>query len=153
MISFENRIISSFLYLIPLSDCIGYGYNLFINLPILKLIIFPTLPILYMQQMLPLGNLIIFLILFLFIARNQRLSYFMRYNGMQVILLKLAIIIFGYLYLLISKLSINFLLSINYLGSIFFIITLAVVIFSIVQCLRGIEPDLPGISSATKMQI
>ncbi len=67
---------------------------------------------------------------------------------MQAILIKLILIIFGYINLLISDL-----ILLRNLESIIFIATLTTVTFTIIQCLRGIEPDLPGISSATKMQI
>ena len=152
MISFRQRVFSALLYMIPLSSALNYGYHLFANIPFLKLIILPILPILYIEQILPFGNIIIFFFLLLGIAKNKHVSYFMRYNAMQVILLKLALIIYGYINLLIIKLSSNF-FSFQNIDAIIFIITLSIVIFAIIQCLRGIEADLPGISSATKMQI
>ena len=37
--------------------------------------------------------------------------------------------------------------------SIVFIATLTTIIFAWTQCLRGLQPDLPGISNSAKMQI
>jgi len=152
MISIQQRFFSALLYIIPLSDALNYGYALFTDIPFLKLIIYPVLPVLYIQQILPFGGIVIFLFLLLGIAKNKELSYFMRYNAMQVILLKLALIIFGYLNLLVMQI-LNNIISLQNIETIIFIITLSIVIFAIIQCLRGIEADLPGISSATKMQI
>jgi len=39
------------------------------------------------------------------------------------------------------------------LGSIIFIFTLCIVIYSISQCIYGVEPEIPLISKSVRMQI
>jgi hypothetical protein len=44
-------------------------------------------------------------------------------------------------------------LLIGTLASTVLLAVLAIVIFAFVECLRGREPDLPGISQAVRMQL
>ena len=152
MITLWEKLISSLLYIIPWADAIKYGSEIYYNFPIAKLLIFPALPIIFIQDSLPFGNLLFFLILFLGVAKNYKLPYFLRFNTMQTLLINLILIIFNYLNILLNQLfgALKIFVTIE---SIIFIATLATIIFAFTQCLRGIEPDLPGISNSAKMQI
>ncbi len=153
IIPFYSRLISALLYFLPWSDIIIYGDNIFSSFPWLKLLILPILPILYIEENLIFGKLVIFLLLFFGLAKNTNLSHFLRFNAMQALLLKLLILIFNYMNILIIQILGGSLLLNNYINSIIFIFTLVIVIFGICQSLRGIEADLPGISTSAKMQI
>ncbi len=152
MITLWEKLISSLLYIIPWADAIKYGSEIYYNFPITKLLIFPALPIIFIQDSLPFGNLLFFLILFLGVARNYKLPYFLRFNTMQTLLINLILIIFNYLNILLNQLfgALKIFVTIE---SIIFIATLTTIIFAFTQCLRGVEPDLPGISNSAKMQI
>ncbi len=152
MITIWERLISSLLYIIPWSDAVEYGTDIYYNFPITKFLILPALPLILLQNSLPIGNLLLFLILFIGIARNYNLPYFLRLNTMQALLIKIILIIYSYLNILLNQIF-GTLKIFTAIESTIFIATLATIIFSCTQCLRGIEPDLPGISNSAKMQI
>ena len=96
MITIWQRLVCSLMYIVPWADALQYGSNLYYNFPISKLLIFPAIPIIFIKNSLPLGSLLLFLFLFLGIARNQQIPYFIRFNTMQAILINLILIIFNY---------------------------------------------------------
>ena len=96
------------------------------------------------ENSLPFGGLLLFLIIFAGIVRNPKIPYFIRFNGCQALLLEIALIIFSYVLRIIQF---------NELGLFLFISTVAIFIFSFVQCLYGIEPEIPFISKSARMQI
>ena len=102
------------------------------------------MPIALIENSLPFGSLLLFIILFAGVVRNQNVPYFVRYNGCQALLLDIAIILFSYL------LSIA---PIAEVGLFLFVLTLAIFIFCLVQCIYGIEPEIPLISKSARMQI
>jgi len=147
-----HRIISIFMYMIPWSSALNYGSSIFNNFPTLKFFIMPTLPILFIKETLPIGDFIIFFILFLGVARNNKISYFIRFNTMQAILLNLVLIIISYMKMLLFRMSGNIFIF-NNLESFVFIISLTIILFASIQSLRGLEADIPGISNSAKIQI
>ena len=96
------------------------------------------------ENSLPFGGLLLFLIIFAGVVRNPKIPYFIRFNGCQALLLEIALIIFSYVLRIIQF---------NELGLVLFISTVAIFIFSFVQCLYGIEPEIPFISKSARMQI
>ena len=96
------------------------------------------------ENSLPFGGLLLFLIIFAGVVRNPKIPYFIRFNGCQALLLEIALIIFSYVLRIIQF---------NELGLFLFISTVAIFIFSFVQCLYGIEPEIPFISKSARMQI
>ena len=147
-----KRLICLFIYMIPWSNALYYGNNIFTSFPILKLFIIPTLPILIIKQSLPLGNFLILILLLIGIVKNQQISYFIRLNTMQAILLNIILIIFNYLKIILLTISINYVI-VETIETSIFILNLSIVIFSSVQCFRGMEADIPVISNSAKMQI
>jgi len=100
--------------------------------------------VILIENSLPFGGLLLFLIIFAGVVRNPKIPYFIRFNGCQALLLEIALIIFSYVLRIIQ---------INELGLFLFISTVAIFIFSFVQCLYGIEPEIPFISKSARMQI
>ena len=152
MITIWQRIICSLIYIVPWAEAIQYGNNLYYNFPISKLLIFPVIPIIFFKSNLPLGSLLLFLFLFLGIARNQQIPYFIRFNTMQALLINLILIIINYLTILFTLVFGNIRI-LETIEPIIFIATLSTIIFACIQSLRGLEADLPGISNSAKMQI
>ena len=152
MITIWQRLVCSLMYILPWADALPYGNNLYYNFPISKLLIFPAIPIIFIKNSLPLGSLLLFLFLFLGIARNQQLPYFIRFNTMQALLINLILIIFNYLTILFTLVLGN-LQILETLELMIFLATLSTIIFACIQSLRGLEADLPGISNSAKMQI
>ena len=147
-----QKAIGGLLYLLPWSKTLPFGNILFNSYPSLKLLIIPTLPILFVERLIPFGSLILFLGLFLGIVRNQNIPYFIRFNALQSILLNISIIIitFGFQIFLNPYGSIVF---VDIISAFIFILILSIIIFSIYESLRGKEADLPLISNAVRIQL
>ena len=139
-----QRITSVILYTLPLKASFPFGYYLFYKFSFLKLLIFLTLPVAIIEGSLPFGGLLLFLIIFAGVVRNPKVPYFVRYNACQALLLDIALIIFSYLLRILPLFE---------FGSIVFISILSIFIYSIYQCINGIEPEIPFISKSVRMQI
>ncbi len=121
-----------------------FGSILFYKFAYLKLFLYITLPIAIIENSLPFGGLLLFLILFAGVVRNPNVPYFVRFNGCQALLLDIALILFSYLLRIVP---------IAEIGLFLFILTLAIFIFCLIQCISGIEPEIPLISKSARMQI
>ena len=147
-----HRLISTLIYLLPWSDALPFGSDLFLRFPILNLLAIPTIPILILEQTIPLAGLVIFFSLYLFIVKNTNIPYSIRINTMQSILLSIIMLIINYSFQIILG-PFRGSLLVNSFESTIFIMVLAVIIFAISQCIQGKEAELPGLTSAAKMQI
>jgi len=117
---------------------------LFYKYSFLKVLLFITFPIAIIEKSLPFGGLLLFIILFAGLARNPKVPYFVRYNACQALLIDIALIIISYLLRILPIVEIS---------SIIFIFTLCIFIYSISQCIYGVEPEIPLISKSVRMQI
>ena len=140
-----QRLSSVFLYTLPLKASIPFGYYLFYKYSFLKILLFLTFPIAIIEKSLPFGSFLLFIILFAGLARNPKVPYFVRYNACQALLIDIALIIISY-FLRIFPI-------VDELGPIIFIFTLCIFIYSISQCIYGVEPEIPLISKSVRMQI
>ena len=139
-----QRLSSVILYTFPLKASIPFGYYLFYKYSFLKLLLFLTFPVAIIEKSIPFGSLFLFLFLFAGLVRNPKVPYFVRYNACQALLLDISLIIFSYLLRILPSVE---------LGSIIFIATLCISIYSIFQCINGVEPEIPFISKSVRMQI
>ena len=139
-----QRLSSVFLYTLPLKASIPFGYYFFYKYSFLKILLLLTFPIAIIEKSLPFGSFLLFIILFAGLVRNQNVPYFVRYNAWQALLIDIALIIISYLLRIFPIVE---------LGSIIFIFTLCIFIYSISQCIFGVEPELPLISKSVRMQI
>ena len=154
IIPFWQKLFGCFLYLLPWSDGIVFGKYLFENFPFLSLLEYIALPIWFIEQIIPfgLGNLVLFLALFIGVARNPDVPYFLRFNALQALLINIAIFLVNYAFQILIQ-PISGKLIVSSVSSTIFVILLTIIIFSFLECLQGKEPDLPGISEAVKMQL
>ena len=139
-----QRLSSVFLYTLPVKAALPFGYYLFYKYSFLKILLFLTFPIAIIEKSLPLGSFLLFIILFAGLVRNPNVPYFVRYNACQALLIDIALIIISYLFKIFPIVE---------LGSIIFIFTLCIFIYSISQCIFGVEPEIPLISKSVRMQI
>ncbi len=139
-----QRLSSVFLYTLPLNASIPFGYYLFYKYSFLKILLLITFPIAIIEKSLPFGSFLLFIILFAGLARNQNVPYFVRYNACQALLIDIALIIISYLLRIFPIVE---------LGLIIFIFALCIFIYSISQCIYGVEPEIPLISKSVRMQI
>ena len=138
--------------MLPWSDTIPFGSNLFLEFPFLQWLAIPTLPLIILERGIPFGGLVLFLVMFLAVVRNTKVPYFIRFNTLQALLIDIAVILVSYAFQIILQ-PLGSLLILRTLSSTVFIGVLSIVIFAIAQCLQGNEPDLPGISEAVKVQL
>ncbi len=152
MPSFGGKILGVLLYLIPWSDSLAFGNHLFIKYPFTQIIQIPAIPILIIEKSIPFGNLLLFLAIFIGLVRNNKVSYFLRFNALQSLLINIGVIIINFIFeIFFSPFGSSLIIrtfSSTLLISIFSIIT-----YCVWSCTQGNEPNLPGISEATKMQL
>jgi hypothetical protein len=129
---------------LPLKASIPFGYYLFYKYSFLKILLLLTFPIAIIEKSLPFGSFLLFVILFAGLVRNPKVPYFVRYNAFQALLIDIALIIISYLLRIFPIVE---------LGLIIFIFTLCIFIYSISQCIFGVEPEIPLISKSVRMQI
>ena len=152
MSSLTEKILGVFLYMIPWSDSIIFGNHLFLKYPITQIIQIPAIPIILIERSIPFGNLLLFLAIFIGLVRNNKVSYFLRFNALQSLLINIGIIIISFIFEIIFN-SFSNSLIIRTFSSTFLIGIFSVIIYCAWSCAKGNEPILPGISQATKMQL
>ena len=136
-----------------LKSSISFGDYLLAQYYFLKVIIsYLTLPINLIEVTLISGGLgafsglVIFFALFAGVVRNPKVPYFVRFNACQALLLNISLLIITYFLGIFS-------LPLPALISIIFIASFSIFIFSVFQCIYGIEPEIPLISKSVRMQI
>ena len=136
-----------------LKTSISFGDYLFAQYYSIKVIIFYlTLPINLIEETLKYGglggfsSLVIFFALFAGVVRNPKVPYFVRFNACQALLLNISLIVISYILRIFS-------LPLPSLMTFIFIAFFSIFIFSVVQCIYGIEPEIPLISKSVRMQI
>ena len=139
-----QRVTSIIFYTLPLKASLPFGYYLFYKFSFLKVLLLLTFPVAIIERSLPFGGLLFFIILFAGVVRNPNVPYFVRYNACQALLIDIAFIIISYLFRILPLFE---------FGSIIFIFSLSIFIFSIFQCMKGVEPEIPFISKSVRMQI
>ena len=147
-----QRLLALLTYLLPWSDGLPFGRSLTSLFPVLQWLSLPALPLVLIEQAIPFGGFILFLVLFLGVVRNQRVPYFIRFNALQAILLDIILIVLSLAFnLLLDPLGGNF--AVRTLANTVFLGMLVLVLFGIIQCLRGKEADIPSLSEAVRMQL
>ena len=152
MPSLGERILGVILYMIPWSDSLIFGNHLYIKYPFTQIIQVPAIPIILIERSIPFGSLLLFLGIFIGLVRNNKVSYFIRFNALQSLLINIGIIIVNFIFEIIFSPFLNSLI-IRTFSSTLLISIFSVIVFCIWSCTKGNEPDLPGISQATKMQL
>ena len=152
MPSSGGKLLGILLYMIPWADCLTFGNHLYIKYPFTQIIQIPAIPIILIERSLPFGNLLLFLAIFIGIVRNNKVSYFLRFNALQSLLINIGIIIINFVFQIFFSPFGNTLI-IRTFSSTLLISLFSIITYCTWSCLKGNEPDLPGISQATKMQL
>jgi hypothetical protein len=166
----RDRILAALMYLIPLYDGIVYGRFLFAQFPFLEYLKIPLIPLAIVYSLIPfghslipfgLGSLLVFILLFVGVVRNEKIPHFIRFNTMQAILISILLILLKAVISLILNLVTNrkyhfemppdsFFTEI--LFNTIFLGVLAMVGYGIVQSARGLYAEMPLISEASYLQ-
>ena len=152
MPSLGAKISGVLLYMIPWTDSLIFGDHLYIKYPFTQIITIPAIPIILIEKSIPFGNLLLFLAIFFGVVRNSKVSYFLRFNALQSLLINIGIIITSFVFEIIFSPFSNSLI-IRTVSSTLLISICSVILYCVWSCIQGNEPNLPGISEATKMQL
>ncbi len=152
MPSIGAKILGVLLYMIPWADCLTFGNHLYIKYPFTQIIQIPAIPIILIERSIPFGNLLLFLAIFIGLVRNTQISYFLRFNALQSLLINIGIIIVNFIFEIIFSPFLNSLIIRTFSSTLLFSL-FAVIVYCVWSCTQGNEPDLPIISEATKMQL
>ena len=150
-IPFWQRLLALLPYLLPWSDALPFGRSLYGLFPILELVTWPALPVLLVEQAVPFGGLILFLVLFLAVVRNPQVPGTIRFNALQAILLDIVLVVLSLAFQLLGLEKLGF--AGRTLDNTVFLGMLVLMLFALVQCLRGKEPEIPALSEAVRMQL
>ena len=152
MPSIGSRILGVLLYMIPWSDSLKFGNHLYLKYPLIQIIQIPAIPIILIERAIPFGNLLLFLAVFIGLVRNNKVSYFLRFNALQSLLINIGIIIVSFIFEIIFN-PFSSSLIIRTISSTLLISLFSVIVYCVLSCMQGKEPNLPGISQATKIQL
>ena len=152
MPSIGAKILGVLLYMIPWADCLTFGNHLYVKYPFTQIIQIPAIPIILIERSIPFGNLLLFLAIFIGLVRNNKISYFLRFNALQSLLINIGIIIVNFIFEIIFSPFLNSLIIRTFSSTLLFSL-FAVIVYCVWSCTQGNEPDLPMISEATKMQL
>jgi len=152
-----QRLIALLPYSLTWSDALPFGRDLFGSFPPLSALMLPAMPALLLQNLgsmggMNLGGLLLFVLLFAAVVRNPKVPYTIRFNTLQALMLDILLVVIGLVFQLLQSLLGGGLLF-RTLGNTVFLGTLLVLLFTVVQVLRGKEADLPTLSEAVRMQL
>jgi len=142
-IDYSDRFFGAIVYLLALSDAVSLLGGL-LTIPALRplfsvLAILLT-PIAIINRIIPFGfgSLVLFFVLLLAVVQNPKISYFIRFNTMQSILIGIALSLVGIIIQTIPGLGL--------ISSIISILAIGICLYCIVQCILGRRPDIPSFS-------
>ena len=147
-----QRFLGLLAYLLPWSDALSFGRELYNLFPWISYLALPATPVLLLGRSIPFGGFLLFLVLFLVVVRNPNVPYYLRFNVLQAILLDILLVVLALAFnVLLSPLGNS--LMIRTLNNTVFIGALVLVLYASIQCVRGKEADLPTLSEAVRMQL
>ena len=152
-----QRLLALLPYSLTWSDALPFGRDLFGNFPSLNALRLPAMPALLVQNLgsmggMNLGGLLLFVLLFAAVVRNPKVPYTIRFNTLQALMLDILLVVIGLVFQLLQSLLGGGLLF-RTLANTVFLGTLLILLFTVVQVLRGKEADLPTLSEAVRMQL
>ena len=146
-----QRLLALLAYLLPWSDALPFGESLDNIFPALQWLVVPAIPLLLLENSVPFGGFLLFLVLFLAVVRNPRIPYFLRFNVLQAILIDIVLVVLSLAFQLLRLGSLGF--AGRTLANTVFLGIFVLLLFAVVQCIRGQEADVPSLSEAVRMQL
>jgi hypothetical protein len=152
-----QRLLALLPYSLTWSDALPFGRDLFGSFPPLSALMLPAMPALLVQNLgsmggMNLGGLLLFVLLFAAVVRNPQVPYTIRFNTLQALMLDILLVVVGLVFQLLQSLLGGGLLF-RTLANTVFLGTLLILVFTVVQVLRGKEANLPTLSEAVRMQL
>lgn len=158
-VTVPNRILASLPYLLPIMDSyLFFSRPFFAEFPELEVIFLPLTPLLVaytsILRFIPfIGGLLIFILLFALVVRNESINHFIRFNTSQSIIIGIAMSLVSIIwqYVLGPVLGAGFITSIIF--NVVFLGTLAACIYSMVLSWMGRYAEIPTLSDAAYAQV
>jgi len=152
-----QRLLALLPYSLTWSDALPFGRDLFGSFPPLSALMLPAMPALLVQNLgsmggMNLGGLLLFVLLFAAVVRNPQVPYTIRFNTLQALMLDILLVVVGLVFQLLQSLLGGGLLF-RTLANTVFLGTLLILVFTVVQVLRGKEANLPTLFEAVRMQL
>ena len=146
-----QRLLAALAYLLPWSDAYGFGRGLVGLFPALQWLGLPALPVALLEQVVPFGGLVLFLVLYLAVVRNNRVPYLIRFNVLQAILVDIVVVLVTLAFQVLQLNALDFIGKT--LSNTVFLGILVLVAFAVIQNLRGKDAEIPSLSEAVRMQL
>lgn len=142
-IDYSDRFFGTIVYLLALSDSVfllGDLARITAIRPLLSILFILLTPVTIINRLIPFGfgSLVLFFVLLLAVVQNPRISYFIRFNTMQSILIGIALSLVGIIIQTIPGLGL--------IGSAISLFAIGICLFCMVQCILGRRPDIPSFS-------
>ncbi|ACK64795.1 conserved hypothetical protein [Rippkaea orientalis PCC 8801] len=151
----KDRIFGTLVYCFAIVDTIAFSGFLVQQFPIFGFLLLPGFPVAVLYGFLGgFGSFIAFMVLFLGVVRNDRISHFIRYNTMQAILIGILLSLMGLImeWVLIPILGNSGLLT-ETLYNVVFLAGIAASYYSMIQSALGRYAEIPTISEAAYSQV
>ena len=151
--STKDRSFAALIYLFPLVYSLPFGIALLTQFPWLYQFFSPLVAIYGLTNSLPFASLIIFFGLWFAVVRNDNVNYFLRFNGMQAILMNILQILFSLVMgILIPAFGRQSLMA-ETLNNTIFMGSVVICFYCIFRSVRGQYAEIPAISEAASSQI
>lgn len=149
----KDRSFSALIYLFPLVYSLPFGIVLLSQFPWLYQFFAPLIAIYGITNSLPFASLIIFFGLWFAVVRNDKVSYFLRFNAMQAILMNIVQILFTLIMgILIPAFGAQSLIS-ETLTNTIFMASVAACFYGIFRSIQGQYAEIPVLSDAVSSQV
>jgi uncharacterized membrane protein len=149
----QDRVLACLPYLLPLITSLGSSGVIWMAFPTLGNVILPLLlPILLNNGIISFSTIVIFFVLYLLVVRNEQVSRFIRFNTMQALLLEILLSLLGIVLPILGAAPGSGLMLVG-LSGVVIIGVWAIIIFSVVQTLRGRYAEVPTLSEVAFMQV
>ena len=149
----KDRSFGALIYLFPLVYSLPFGILLLSQFPWLAQFFIPLVALYGITNSLPFASLIIFFGLWFAVVRNDNVSYFLRFNAMQAILINILQILFSLIMGILTPAFGAQSLITETLSNTIFMGSVAACFFCIFCSVRGQYAELPALSDAASSQI
>ena len=149
----KDRSFGALIYLFPLVYSLPFGIALLTQFPWLYQFFSPLIVIYGLTNSLPFASLIIFFGLWFAVVRNENVSYFLRFSGMQAILMNIIQILFSLIMgILLPAFGAQSLIA-ETLNNTIFLGSIVACFYCIFCSVRGQYAEIPAISEAASSQV
>jgi Chloroplast import apparatus Tic20-like len=146
-----DRFFGSIAYLLPIADVYSFGLFVFQQFPIVKQLYQPIAPLMALDS--GFSGFILFLLLYVGVAVNPRVSRFIRFNVFQAILIGILLSLCGLLlqYILLPLIGTGLLTQV--LMNVVFYGTVIIAGYGIVMAAMGRYTEIPQLSETARLHV